>query len=347
VTKPTRDIAILCSAALHRNIPDRARMTTQHADDKRLPYFKFYPRDWLASATVMGLSLVEEATYIRLLCIAWTADGLPDDLHAVRKLTRLSAKQFTNFQNVIDTLFPVHDDGKRRNVRQEQERQAVAVKHVERSASGKRGAKKRWQMHGSAIGSAMPEPIATGWQTDSIYRGQSIERAVVANSSPRAPAHELAGLPTADTPDATPEVTKRSRLLAAAVNKGITERFGEQPTPMQASAAGTHRVVDALAEAGVDMEFAAGAIFECARTLQLARPPRSLGYFLQHVLDRWSAEHAHRDAAIFTPRAGAVPVPIADGDQLRFSAIRYARDGSAEWQAYCDSEGITWKEKLA
>jgi len=136
-------------------------------------------------------------------------------------------------------------------------------------------------------------------------------------------------------------------LLTAAGNKGISERYGEQPVPINASSAGSYRCAELLTAADVPLDFAANAIFECAKTLQIGKPPRSLGYFVQHVIDRWCAEGARRDAAAFTPSATATAAKPAEGDQLRYAAMRYAQEGSAEWQAYCDERQIVWQVKTA
>tara|TARA_R110002110_G_scaffold970_7_gene3710 strand:+ start:2360 stop:3151 length:792 start_codon:yes stop_codon:yes gene_type:complete len=47
-----------------------------------LPYFKFYPRDWLASPSTMLMTLEEQGSYIRMLCIQW------EDGHVSRRSLR-------------------------------------------------------------------------------------------------------------------------------------------------------------------------------------------------------------------------------------------------------------------
>lgn len=134
-----------------------------------------------------------------------------------------------------------------------------------------------------------------------------------------------------------------TRVLTAAANKGIAEKFGDQPVLLVASHAGSYKCAEALLNAGVTLDFAADAIFECARTLQLERPPRSLGYFLHNALDQWVAAAARRDAANFTPNALSLPSKPVEGDQMRYAAMRYAQEGHLEWQAYCDEHAIVWQ----
>ena len=146
----------------------------------------------------------------------------------------------------------------------------------------------------------------------------------------------------AATPGGEPDGGRTCRLLAAAANRGITARFGEQPSPLLATAGTTQRALQALQEAGIPPDWAAGCIEQLAAELRADRPPRSLGYFVPGVVDRWKAEQAHRDAVALTP--SGQPDAHAGRDPLYFSAVRYAREGDAEWIAYCDERGIRWQE---
>jgi len=129
------------------------------------------------------------------------------------------------------------------------------------------------------------------------------------------------------------------RLLTAAANAGLDQRYPHR-NPIHASSGGSHRCADALRAAGVDPEFAAATIFAYASTLTAADPPGSLAYFTRHVLDRWQGEQAKREAASYVPSSQ----PSPEIDQMRVFATRYAQQGSAEWQAYCDERQIPWRE---
>lgn len=141
-------------------------------------------------------------------------------------------------------------------------------------------------------------------------------------------------------PDPDPGIL--CRLLTAAANRGITARFGEQPLPLMATHGTTARAIQALADAGVPPDWAAGCIEQLAGELRTDKPPRSLGYFVPATLERWRAEQAHRDAVALTPAATAAGGGAKD--PLYFSAVRYAREGDPEWIAYCADKGITWQE---
>lgn len=128
-------------------------------------------------------------------------------------------------------------------------------------------------------------------------------------------------------------------LLTTAANAGIQVKYGEQPNPIHYGHAGGLPAVEAIRAAGVDMEFAHAVVFAYASALTLEKPPRSLKYFTQHVIDRWRAEQSRRQVANYRP--GAVEAP--EVDQMRAFAIAYAREGSAQWQGYCEERGYTWQ----
>lgn len=130
-------------------------------------------------------------------------------------------------------------------------------------------------------------------------------------------------------------------LLTIAANAGITAKYGEQPNPIHYGHAGAIPTVEALRAEGVDIEFAHAVVFAYASTLTLAEPPRSIKFFRDHVIRRWRSEQARRDSAGYRPET-AKPTP--EIDQMRAFAIRYAREGHVDHQAYCDERGIVWRE---
>lgn len=154
------------------------------------------------------------------------------------------------------------------------------------------------------------------------------------------PSPTLTPTPSLSPSPASSDPHRDVQLLARAANRGIAERYGEQPVPIIASSGSSHQCVEALRAAGVDVDFAAAVILAYASTMAKEQPPRSLNYFTRHVVERWQAEEAKREAATYQPTA----VPSApEVDQLRAFAIRYANEGSLEWQTYCDDLAIDWK----
>jgi uncharacterized protein YdaU (DUF1376 family) len=60
-----------------------------------LPWFKFFPWDWLTSETIPRFSLEQEAVYMRLLMRQWVAKNgyLPTDPAELQRCTRLDSAQ--------------------------------------------------------------------------------------------------------------------------------------------------------------------------------------------------------------------------------------------------------------
>lgn len=128
-----------------------------------------------------------------------------------------------------------------------------------------------------------------------------------------------------------------ARVLTAAANRAVTAKFGEQPTPYVASSGHTTAALQRFADAGVDIEFARERLADAVARLTLDRPPRSIGYFVPAIVEQWLAERAHRDATAIAPAVASAR------DPLHFAAVRYAREGDAEWRAYCAEKGIAWE----
>jgi hypothetical protein len=98
-----------------------------------------------------------------------------------------------------------------------------------------------------------------------------------------------------------------------AANRAITARFGEQPNPIRHDSGGSLHTVEAIEAAGVPIAFAADAIYTYVTTelTYQERPPRTLNYFTQYVVERWRASEEHRAAA--TSDATLLPTATPNG----------------------------------
>lgn len=134
-------------------------------------------------------------------------------------------------------------------------------------------------------------------------------------------------------------LTDDARLLTIAANAGISRRYGEQPSPIHHGHRGGIEAAEALRAEGVDIEFAHAVVFAYASALTKDRPPRSVHYFTEHVIERWRDDQAKRAAAGYR----GANVPAAEMDQMHTFAIRYAQQGAEEWQLYCDKREILWR----
>ena len=61
----------------------------------KLPYFQFYPADWLSSPRIMCSTLVQQGAYIRLLCVCWLSGdcSVPADQKKLAMLSGLPEQE--------------------------------------------------------------------------------------------------------------------------------------------------------------------------------------------------------------------------------------------------------------
>ena len=114
---------------------------------KLLPYFRWYPSDAESDLTYSSFSSTELGVFHRALNYAWMNDGLPDDDALIARALRLSVRDLREAWPVVRNSFPVDNDGKRRNKRQQTER--VQVQSINAKAS--ESAKIRWSRDANAL----------------------------------------------------------------------------------------------------------------------------------------------------------------------------------------------------
>lgn len=114
------------------------------------PAFQFYADDFLAGT--IDMSAEEVGAYIRLLCRQWACGEIP--VGDAAKLSRVAGVAVS-----ADVLgkFP---EGK--NPRLERERAKQNEYREAKSQSGRIGAEKRWQRHGTPNGTPIDSPLANG-----------------------------------------------------------------------------------------------------------------------------------------------------------------------------------------
>lgn len=106
------------------------------------PAFQFYVRDWIISTR--GLSPEARSAHIDLLAYGWEGDGIPDDTQTLAGMCVLTPAKFKKAWDQIETKWPLAEDGKRRNPRQEHQRQELAEYAAKAAENGKKGAEARW-----------------------------------------------------------------------------------------------------------------------------------------------------------------------------------------------------------
>ena len=110
---------------------------------KKLPYFPFYPGEWLRSPTVLGMSLEEQGAYLRLLCCQWE-DGYidPEDLSLLVGVSQDTIDGWFS-RRAWRRAFETGEDGMLRNERLDLERQQA----IQKTESAAAAAHARWRKH--------------------------------------------------------------------------------------------------------------------------------------------------------------------------------------------------------
>lgn len=87
--------------------------------------------------------MLECGLFLWLLNHAWVNDGLPADAEKIERLMRGTAAEFRRAWPGVEPCFPVAEDGRRRNPRQEKERRAALSKSEAARESGRKSGEAR------------------------------------------------------------------------------------------------------------------------------------------------------------------------------------------------------------
>lgn len=112
---------------------------------ENLPYFKFYPADFMGSGKVQIMSPAERGIYISLLCHSWQEGPLPDDVARLARVSGASLGEMREAWPSVRPCFEVDDDGRLYHPRLEKEREAALhrrrmAKKAARASAKSRGA---------------------------------------------------------------------------------------------------------------------------------------------------------------------------------------------------------------
>jgi len=232
------------------------------------PAFQFYPDNFLGSAKVGLMSAEEVGIYWLILCLDWMEGGFELDPAALSRWCRVSPETFTAaWDHVLSRCFqkPTGRGKKYSNGRLGKEKR----KQVEWALKSRAG----------GISSGRARTLAANQRpTKGATKGQPLPQPKGNTPSP------------SPSPSPTPVKAAAASpriVLTVAANEGITARYGEQTRPIDANAGHTLVAVEAIAAAGVPLDFAAQAIRDAAGSLNGAKAPGTLKYFVGAVLDRW------------------------------------------------------------
>lgn len=107
-------------------------------------------------------SAAEVGGYLLLLMAQWSGGPLPSDKKLLKRIAKVNANQLNN----ILSKFQLQTDGTYVNIVCEKIKAAQIQKYESQSNKGKHGAESRWRKHSTGNAQAMPESIATEYQTD-------------------------------------------------------------------------------------------------------------------------------------------------------------------------------------
>lgn len=144
---------------------------------------------------------------------------------------------------------------------------------------------------------------------------------------------------------AKPDVAKYAIGLTTAANRGITERWGEQPSPLHHG--GSYQLAQDVHGAGIDLELARTAIVAACKASKNEKPPKSINYFREVVFQaNRDAEQRTLDASSTKPRD-----PKSKGPTPLSTVVRRVVDPEAERRlerevaAYSEAKrqaGVDW-----
>jgi len=104
------------------------------------------------------MSLAEVGAYIRLLCHAWDAGGIPDNPARLARICGCSLEELEEVWPLVSEKWEPGPAGQLVNKPQEECRRQQETAHKKASEAGRRGARTRWGGHSRAISSANGNP---------------------------------------------------------------------------------------------------------------------------------------------------------------------------------------------
>lgn len=120
----------------------------------RTPAFQFYPKDFLTSERVIGMTYEQRGIYITLLCQCWLEGSLPSDLNVLAGYLRLRPAKLLAAWPTMKSSFTLRR-GRLHHKRLDREWRKQLEHRKAKQQAGIEGAKRRWQSHASAIGLPM------------------------------------------------------------------------------------------------------------------------------------------------------------------------------------------------
>lgn len=163
------------------------RRRNAHEGDS--PAMLWWVRDWLTSEAVLAMPRAARSLYFDLLCHQWINGSIPADEKALAGLCGETLASFRKLWRDVALRFDKGEDGRLRNPRMEEERQANEEYRNRKSAAGSAGNAKRWEGHRNGIAEGSHSDDSA---TDSGVAKRSPSSSSSASSSQITPASQVA-----------------------------------------------------------------------------------------------------------------------------------------------------------
>jgi uncharacterized protein YdaU (DUF1376 family) len=133
-----------------------------------LPYFNFYPADFLASENVSTMTLEEIGAYTLLLCHSWLNGSIPSDTAKMARLCRVTPEKMATLWESLRHCYSVANGTADRliNPRQEEDRKKLLAAIEKRADAGRKGAENRWGKGKAKNGNAIDLPLPPQCHSD-------------------------------------------------------------------------------------------------------------------------------------------------------------------------------------
>ncbi len=165
----------------------------------KLPWFPFYPTDWLSDQRVALMEPAEKGIYIDLLAHAWLEGSIPSDPIQLAFLLRLPRRQFNPLWEVVRLHFvPSSSPSRLVNRRMEERREHAQDK----SENARKAAEARWRPDADADAPGIDDASPTR------SRVRERDRKTL---PPAAPQLQLSAPPPAESSAAPPRAGKKAK----------------------------------------------------------------------------------------------------------------------------------------
>lgn len=161
---------------------------------RKSPAFQFYPDDFMSSPHVLAMSNAEVGIYVKLLCLDWTAGGIPACHQLLSSMTGVRQDRFEKAWKVIGRCF-VEKDGRMYNPRLDLERQKQA-EWREKSSRGGRASSQARLKGGSSV--VQPKANTLGIPLTDNRKGQPLPLTKELQTKEKTPASRQLGKAACD-----------------------------------------------------------------------------------------------------------------------------------------------------